>query len=83
MLADFMKPSELFCGEVNQEITKFIFNDETTIKEVALIPLTTNSLKGMIALGSAQQGKYTENKDTLFLEFVSEVVSKLIENHNS
>ena len=83
MLADFMKPSELFCGEVNQEITKFIFNDETTIKEVALIPLTTNSLKGMIALGSAQQGKYTENKDTLFLAFVSEVVSKLIENHNS
>ena len=83
ILADLMKPSELFCGEVNQEITKFIFNDETTIKEVALIPLTTNSLKGMIALGSAQQGKYTENKDTLFLEFVSEVVSKLIENHNS
>ena len=83
MLADFMNPSELFCGEVNQEITKFIFNEETTIKEVALIPLTTNSLKGMIALGSAQQGKYTENKDTLFLEFVSEVVSKLIENHNS
>ena len=83
ILADLMKPSELFCGEVNQEITKFIFNEETTIKEVALIPLTTNSLKGMIALGSAQQGKYTENKDTLFLEFVSEVVSKLIENHNS
>ena len=83
ILADLMKPSELFCGEVNQEITKFIFNEETTIKEVALIPLTTNSLKGMIALGSAQEGKYTENKDTLFLEFVSEVVSKLIENHNS
>ena len=83
ILADLMKPRELFCGEVNQEITKFIFNEETTIKEVALIPLTTNSLKGMIALGSAQQGKYTENKDTLFLEFVSEVVSKLIENHNS
>jgi uncharacterized protein YigA (DUF484 family) len=37
----------------------------------------------MIALGSTQQGKYTENKDTLFLDFVSEVVSRLIDNHNS
>ena len=37
----------------------------------------------MIALGSARQGKYTENKDTLFLDFVSEVVSGLIDNHNS
>ena len=82
-LSDFMKPGELFCGEVKPNITKFIFNDETFVKEVALIPLTSNSLKGMIALGSTQQGKYTENKDTLFLDFVSEVVSRLIDNHNS
>ena len=82
-LADLMVPGELFCGEVKQEITKFIFNDESLFKEVALIPLTSSSLKGMIALGSSQQGKYTENKDTLFLDFVSEVVSKLIDSHNS
>ena len=82
-LSDFMKPGELFCGEVKPNITKFIFNDETFVKEVALIPLTSNSLKGMIALGSTRQGKYTENKDTLFLDFVCEVVSGLIDNHNS
>ena len=82
-LAVFMKPGELFCGEVKPDIAKFIFNDETCITEVALIPLTSTSLKGMIALCSAQQGKYTENKDTLFLDFVSEVVSRLIDNHNS
>ena len=82
-LAGLMKPGESFYGEVKQDITQFIFNDETAIKEVALIPLTSNTLKGMIALGSAQQGKYTENKDTLFLDFVAEVVSGLIDNHNS
>ena len=78
-----MEPGELFCGEVKQEITKFIFNDETSFKEVALIPLTSSSLKGMIALVSTQKGKYTENKDTLFLDFVCEVGSGLIDNHNS
>ena len=82
-LAGLMKPGESFYGEVKQDITKFIFYDETAIKEVALIPLTSNTLKGMIALGSARQGKYTENKDTLFLDFVAEVVSGLIDNHNS
>ncbi|MCS5548128.1 MAG: DUF484 family protein [SAR86 cluster bacterium] len=82
-LAGLMKPGESFYGEVKQDITQFIFNDETAIKEVALIPLTSNTLKGMIALGSVHQGKYTENKDTLFLDFVAEVVSGLIDNHNS
>ena len=82
-LAGLMKSGESFYGEVKQDITKFIFYDETAIKEVALIPLTSNTLKGMIALGSARQGKYTENKDTLFLDFVAEVVSGLIDNHNS
>ena len=82
-LAGLMKPGESFYGEVKQDITQFIFNDETAIKEVALIPLTGNTLKGMIALGSSRQGKYTENKDTLFLDFVAEVVSGLIDNHNS
>ena len=82
-LAGLMKPGESFYGEVKQDITQFIFNDDTAIKEVALIPLTSNTLKGMIALGSARQGKYTENKDTLFLDFVAEVVSGLIDNHNS
>ena len=81
--AGLMKPGESFYGEVKQDITKFIFNDETAIKEVALIPLTSNTLRGMIALGSSRQGKYTENKDTLFLDFVAEVVSGLIDNHNS
>ena len=82
-LAGLMKPGESFYGEVKQDITQFIFNDETAIKEVALIPLTSTTLKGMIALGSTRQGKYTENKDTLFLDFVAEVVSGLIDNHNS
>ena len=82
-LAGLMKPGESFYGEVKQDITQFIFNDETAIKEVALISITSNTLKGMIALGSARQGKYTENKDTLFLDFVAEVVSGLIDNHNS
>ena len=82
-LAGLMKPGESFYGEVKQDITQFIFNDETAIKEVALIPLTSNTLKGMIALGRIHQGKYTENKDTLFLDFVAEVVSGLIDNHNS
>ena len=82
-LAGLMEPGESFYGEIKQDITKFIFNDVTAIKEVALIPLTSTTLKGMIALGSALQGKYTENKDTLFLDFVAEVVSGLIDNHNS
>tara|TARA_B100000586_G_scaffold265506_1_gene237290 strand:+ start:858 stop:1532 length:675 start_codon:yes stop_codon:yes gene_type:complete len=82
-LAGLVNPGEIFCGEVSQDFSRFIFNDKAPVKEVALVPLTSKTLHGVIALGSDQQGKYTENKDTLFLDFIAEVVSKLIDNHNA
>ena len=74
---------KIFCGEVNKEVSKFIFNQKTSVKEMALVPLNSSSLLGLIALGSDQPGKYSDNKDTLFLDFIAEVVSKLIDGHNA
>jgi len=82
-LGNLLKPGKIFCGEVNKDIARFIFNKKTHVKEMALVPLNSNSLLGLIALGSDKPGKYSDNKDTLFLDFIAEVVSKLIDGHNS
>ena len=83
ILGNLLKPGKIFCGEVNKEVAKFIFNQKTGVKEIALVPLNSSSLLGLIALGSDQPGKYSDNKDSLFLDFIAEVVSKLIDSHNA
>ena len=83
ILGNLLKPGKIFCGEVNKKVAKFIFNQKTGVKEIALVPLNSSSLLGLIALGSDQPGKYSDNKDTLFLDFIAEVVSKLIDSHNA
>jgi hypothetical protein len=83
ILGNLLKPGKIFCGEVNKDVAKFIFNQKTSVKEMALVPLNSSSLLGLIALGSDQPGKYSDNKDTLFLDFIAEVVSKLIDGHNA
>jgi len=83
ILGNLLKPGKIFCGEVNKKVAKFIFNQKTGVKEIALVPLNSSSLLGLIALGSDQPGKYSDNKDSLFLDFIAEVVSKLIDSHNA
>jgi uncharacterized protein YigA (DUF484 family) len=83
ILGNLLKPGKIFCGEVNKKVAKFIFNQKTGVKEMALVPLNSSSLLGLIALGSDQPGKYSDNKDTLFLDFIAEVASKLIDGHNA
>ena len=81
-LVNLLKPGEIYCGPIEQDVVRFIFDRKSTVTECALVPLTCNSLKGLIALGTDIPGKYDSKKDTLFLDFVSEVVSKLVDSHN-
>mgnify|MGYP001235287063 CR=1 FL=1 len=83
LLSNILKSKKIFCGEIDKDLTNFIFNQKVLFKEVALIPLRSNSIRGMISLGTDQVGKYSENKDTLFLDFIAEIASKLIDNYNS
>jgi len=47
-----------------------------------LVPLRNSECPGVLALGSNTKGKYDSTKDTLFLDFVAEVINKLIEKSN-
>ena len=66
-----------------QDISKSVFEKKSKVRESALVPLSCNSLNGLIALGTDEIGKYDSNKDTIFLDFIAEVVSKLVDSHNA
>ena len=83
ILGKILKPSKIYCGEIDKEVATFIFEKKSKVRESALVPLSCNSLNGLIALGTDEIGKYDSNKDTIFLDFIAEVVSKLVDSHNA
>jgi len=80
-LANLLNPGEIFCGTIDKEVSNFIFEKGSGITEIALVPLNCNSLSGVIALGTEEPGRYNKNKDTIFLDFIAEVVSKILDNY--
>jgi len=82
VLKGLLNKDKSYVGKINEDVTRFIFNKKSTIVEAALVSLSCNSVPGLIALGSDKNGIYDNNKGTLFLDFISEVVSKLIDGHN-
>ena len=83
ILGNVLKPGKIYCGGIDKKMATFIFDQKSKITESALIPLSCNSLTGLIALGTDEIGKYDNKKDTMFLDFISEVVSKLVDSHNA
>lgn len=83
ILGTLLKQKVIYSGKINKKISSFVFDKKSNIKESVLIPLKCKSLKGLIALSSDEIGKYDKEKDTLFLDFIAEVVSRLVDSHNT
>lgn len=66
-----------FCGGLNEQVLAGLFDSEL---EQGSVAISKNSYQGAvvtICLGSRDQGYYRNSMDTLFLNYLSEVVSRL------
>ena len=79
ILGNLLKSGKVYSGPLPLQEANFIFNNRQKIIEAALVPLSTPSFVGLLALGSDVIGKYNNTQDTLFLDFIAEVISNLIE----
>ena len=82
VLGDKLKSKNLYCGDLDKKAKDFLFGKTSNLVEVALIPLKCKSISGLIALGSEKEGKYNTNKDSIFLDFIAKVTSKVIDKKN-
>jgi len=46
------------------------------------VPVRNSNCPGMLALGSKDEQKYSNENDTLFLEFIAEALSRLVDRNN-
>ena len=76
------KRQDIYCGPLDKKESDYIFDKKTKIKDCVLVPIKNTDCPGMLALGSKNENTYSKENDSLFLEFVAETLSKLIDRNN-
>ena len=84
-LGELIKPNQIYSGPIDADskAKKFLFGNKKSIKVCVLVSLKTKSVTTILMLGSEANEKYSSEKDSLFLEFISDVASSLIDRHNN
>ena len=81
----------LYCDEekymnasptVMWEYWPWIFDKKSGVVDCVLVPIKNSECPAMLALGSKSADTYSKENDSLFLEFVAETLSKLIDRNN-
>lgn len=74
------RSKQVLCQPLDRETSQLLFPQiNPVLRSAALCPVTYgNSLLGILALGNQAQDYFTEDLDTLFLDFIAEVLGSLI-----
>ena len=72
------------CGRLKQEQLEHLFQDQAAaIESTAVVPLGECACSGLLAIGSKEVNRFNPCMGTLFLSHLGELLSCLLENHNS
>ena len=74
--------ADIFCGPLDQKESSYIFDKKAEVLDCVLVPIKNSECPGVLAVGSRTENTYSKENDSLFLEFISEALSKLIERSN-
>ncbi|MBW4935479.1 DUF484 family protein [Marinobacter sp. F4206] len=78
-LGSLLEGSRAVCGQFRESERQFLFPDrEEPIASVALVPLRSNDLVGVFAVGSCQPAYFDQSMGSLFLSYISDTLSRLL-----
>ncbi len=67
------------CGQFREADRDFLFpGRDEPVASVALVPLRTDRLLGVFAVGSCQPGYFDQSMGSLFLSYISDTLSRLL-----
>lgn len=76
MFRDFLDQGQPTCGQLPKPQLDYIFGaDLVETGSVALIPVRSSALKGVLAIGSCDPERFSDNKRVDFLQHLAEVIS--------
>ena len=79
LFRDQFKDKDIIQGGISPEISNFVFGAKAKIQEAAICKLECSTVTGIFAIGSKALGRYSSEKDNLFLLFIVSALSKFID----
>lgn len=78
-IGGLLNAKKVICGVLRHEEREFIFaEDAAELGSAAVVPLTTHRQLGLLAIGSKDPQHYKSGMGTLFLDYIAEVLQKLL-----
>ncbi|QSP95883.1 DUF484 family protein [Marinobacter salinisoli] len=78
-LGSLLEGDRAVCGQFRESERNFLFpNRDEPIASVALVPLRSQGLVGVFAVGSCQPGYFDQSMGSLFLSYISDTLSRLL-----
>lgn len=75
----FLRDRKTICKGVDKDTANFLFPQRTSsIRSVALCPIGRQRMLGVLAIGNRAQDYFNSELDTLFLDFIGEVLESII-----
>lgn len=79
VLKNLLNKSKPICGLLRRNQVQYLFGEHATeIRSSALIPLGLHAELGFLVIGSTDNEQFHASMDTLFLRFLSRVLSSLL-----
>ena len=78
-VGNLMRNNQTVLGVLRASEIQYLFPEsETPPRSAAVVPMSHERLLGVLAIGSADPGRFTSDMGTLFIRHVGEVLSRLI-----
>lgn len=78
-LGNLLEGDRAVCGQFRESEREFLFPDrDDPIASVALVPLRSQGLVGVFAVGSCQSGYFDQSMGSMFLSYISDTLSRLL-----
>lgn len=74
-----LRDRRTLCRAVSKDTAAFLFaHQATSIRSVALCPIGRERMLGVLAIGNKAQDYFNDELDTLFLDFIGEVLESIL-----
>jgi len=74
-----IRDRQTLCKNIEKQTAKFLFpHSGTGIRSVALCPIGHERMLGVLAIGNKAQDYFNADLDTMFLDFIGEVLESII-----
>ncbi|MDT8429092.1 MAG: DUF484 family protein [Pseudomonadales bacterium] len=79
---DFFNGAKTHCMNINKNQAAYLFPHESRqVRSVALCPIGRNPGRGVLVIGNQARDYFNSDLDTLFLDFIGEVLDSLLQSH--